>query len=111
MLFIFRGECSGGDTLQNCGISEGSTVAFSLCTFSDETPYKETFFINDVVSSVQQTQKGISVFLSSLYALVSSVLSCIVPIILLPYDPLHLIFCITLSIVSRYYNFFPIDVV
>lgn len=68
---IFRDQHSGGDTLQSCGISEGSTVNFSLSTFSDETSYNETFYINDVVPSVQQTQKGISVFLSSFYALVS----------------------------------------
>ncbi|TMS09657.1 Protein THEM6 [Larimichthys crocea] len=42
---------------------------FSLSTFPDDTPHNETFFIHDVVPSVQQTQKGISVFLSSLYAL------------------------------------------
>ncbi|XP_028986610.1 uncharacterized protein LOC114843928 [Betta splendens] len=67
----YTGEHSGADTLQDYGISEGSTLAFSLWTLSDDTPYKETFFINDVVPSVQQTQKGISVFLSSLYALKS----------------------------------------
>nr|XP_046263975.1 uncharacterized protein LOC124069172 isoform X2 [Scatophagus argus] len=63
----YKGKHCGGDTLQSCGISEGSTVSFSLSTFPDETPLNETFFINDVVPSVQQTQKGISVFLSSLY--------------------------------------------
>ncbi|XP_035525876.1 uncharacterized protein LOC118334163 [Morone saxatilis] len=67
-VLYYKGEHSGGDTLQSCGISEGSTVFFTLSTFSDETPHSETFFINDVVPSVQQTQKGISVFLSSLYA-------------------------------------------
>ncbi|XP_031720975.1 uncharacterized protein LOC116393107 isoform X2 [Anarrhichthys ocellatus] len=64
----YKGQHCGGDTLQSCGISEGSTVNFSLSTFSDETSQDETFFINDFVPSVQQTQKGISVFLSSLYA-------------------------------------------
>lgn len=68
---ICRGRHCGGDVLQGCGISEGSTVFFSLSTFSAETSYEETFFINDVVPSVQQSQKGISVFLSSLFALVS----------------------------------------
>ncbi|XP_026168371.1 uncharacterized protein LOC113133734 [Mastacembelus armatus] len=63
-----RGQKSGGGTLQSCGISEGSTVAFSLSSFSDETSYSETVFINDVEPSVKQTQIGISVFLSSLYA-------------------------------------------
>ncbi|XP_035860944.1 uncharacterized protein LOC116046212 isoform X2 [Sander lucioperca] len=64
----YKGEDCDGDTLQSCGISEDSTVNFSLSTFSDETSCDETVFINDVVPSVQQTQKGISVFLSSLFA-------------------------------------------
>ncbi|XP_030258472.1 uncharacterized protein LOC115572482 isoform X2 [Sparus aurata] len=68
-VLYYKGRHCGGDILQGCGISEGSTVFFSLSTFSAETSYEETFFINDVVPSVQQSQKGISVFLSSLYAL------------------------------------------
>lgn len=72
-VFICSGQQSGGNTLKSCGISEGSTVAFSLSSFYDEAPYHETFFINDVVPSVQQTQKGMSVLLSSLYVAVSSV--------------------------------------
>ncbi|XP_070774854.1 coiled-coil domain-containing protein 24 [Enoplosus armatus] len=68
-VLYYKGQHSGGDTLQSCGISERSTVAFSLSTFSDETTHDETFFINDFVPSVQQTQKGVSVFLSSLYAI------------------------------------------
>ncbi|XP_031589461.2 uncharacterized protein LOC116315329 [Oreochromis aureus] len=63
-----RGIHSDAKTLQKCGISEGSTVAFALSSFTEETPLDETFYINDVVPSVQQSQKGISVFLSSLYA-------------------------------------------
>ncbi|XP_044074806.1 uncharacterized protein LOC122886540 [Siniperca chuatsi] len=70
-VLYYKAQHCGGDTLQSCGISEGSTVAFSLSTFSDETTCDETFFINDVVPSVQQTLKGISVFLSSLYAVKS----------------------------------------
>ncbi|XP_032386372.1 uncharacterized protein LOC116698526 isoform X3 [Etheostoma spectabile] len=64
----YKGQHCGGDTLLSCGISEESTVNFSLSTFSDKTSRDETFFINDFVPSVQQTQKGISVFLSSLFA-------------------------------------------
>ncbi|XP_067462317.1 uncharacterized protein [Thunnus thynnus] len=64
----YRGKQCEGDALKSRGITEGSTVAFSLSTFSDKTSYDETFFTDDVVPSVQQTQKGISVFLSSLYA-------------------------------------------
>ncbi|KAG7454163.1 bifunctional E2/E3 enzyme R795-like isoform 3 [Solea senegalensis] len=55
--------------LQSCGITEGSTLAFSLYTTNDdEWVYKENFYIDDIVPSVQQTRKGISVFLSSIYA-------------------------------------------
>ncbi|KAM4552700.1 uncharacterized protein PAE49_016089 [Odontesthes bonariensis] len=64
----YKDKHSSGDTLQKCGISEGSTVFFTLSSFSEETPYDETFYINDVMPSVPQTQKGIGVFLSSLYA-------------------------------------------
>ncbi|XP_042354028.1 uncharacterized protein LOC121951668 [Plectropomus leopardus] len=64
----YKGQHYGGDTLQSCGISAASTVNFSLSTFSDKHTYDETIYINDFVPSVQQTQKGISVFLSSLYA-------------------------------------------
>ncbi|XP_037644285.1 uncharacterized protein LOC119499124 isoform X1 [Sebastes umbrosus] len=67
-VLYYKGQHCVSDTLQSCGISEGSMVNFSLSTFSDKTSHHETFFINDVVPSVQQTQKGISVFLSSLYA-------------------------------------------
>ncbi|XP_020490869.2 uncharacterized protein [Labrus bergylta] len=68
-VLCYKGAHAGGDTLQSFEISEKSTVYFSLSSFSDDTPQDETFFINDVVPSVQQTQKGISVLLSSLYVL------------------------------------------
>ncbi|XP_060940846.1 uncharacterized protein LOC133018492 isoform X2 [Limanda limanda] len=62
----YKGQRDGCDKLESCGISEGSTVAFSLYT-DDGILFNDAFFINDVVPSVQQTQKGSSVFLSSLY--------------------------------------------
>lgn len=88
---FFRGIHSGAVTLQTCGISEGSIVAFTLSSFTEETPLDETFYINDVVPSVQQSQKGISVFLSSLYAVAVScfifnTLSYICPMVLLSYE-------------------------
>lgn len=88
---FFRGIHSGAVTLQMCGISEGSIVAFTLSSFTEETPLDETFYINDVVPSVQQSQKGISVFLSSLYAVAVScfifnTLSYICPMVLLSYE-------------------------
>ncbi|KAM9844539.1 uncharacterized protein ACBR49_011369 [Aulostomus maculatus] len=64
-----NGQYCSSDTLKSCGLSEGSRVFFSLSTFPDETPQKETFFVDDVVPCVKQTQKGISVLLSSLYVI------------------------------------------
>ncbi|XP_061587428.1 uncharacterized protein LOC133452224 [Cololabis saira] len=63
-----RGKYSSGDTLKQCGISEGSTVSFALSSFPVEMSL-ETFYINDVVPSTLQTLKGISVFLSSFSAI------------------------------------------
>lgn len=73
LLFVVvcRDKCSGDDTLQKCGISEQSTVFFALSSFSEDISDEETFYINNVVPSVTQTLKGISVLLSSLYAIVS----------------------------------------
>lgn len=73
-LFFYRGEHGSGNTLESCGISDGSTVYFSLSMFSDDAPDHKLFFIDDVVPAVQQTPKGISVFLSSIYVIVSNVL-------------------------------------
>lgn len=63
----YKGDGGTGDTLASCGILDGSTVYFSLSTFPEDVPDHQQFFINDVVPSVQQSCKGISVFLSSLY--------------------------------------------
>ncbi|XP_040038711.2 uncharacterized protein LOC120822836 [Gasterosteus aculeatus] len=62
-------ENASGDTLESCGISEGSTVYFSLSTFPEDIQDQDQdmFFMDDVEPSVQQTAKGLSVFLSSLY--------------------------------------------
>lgn len=72
---VFRGEHGTGNTLENCGISEESTVYFSLSSFTEEVQDHELFFTNDVVPSVQQTIKGISIFLSSLYILVGRIIA------------------------------------
>lgn len=64
-----KGEHGSGDTLESYGISEGSTVYFTLSSFPEEIRDHQQFFIDDVVPSVQQSTKGISVFLSSLYML------------------------------------------
>ncbi|XP_064844619.1 uncharacterized protein LOC135555798 isoform X2 [Oncorhynchus masou masou] len=58
-----------GRTLLDCGINEESTVVFSLSSFPDERPDIKEFYFNDVVPSVQQSQKGLSAFFSSLYAI------------------------------------------
>ncbi|XP_029632650.1 uncharacterized protein LOC115208603 [Salmo trutta] len=64
-VLLYKGEHGG--TLQDCGINEETTVPFSLSSFPDENQNSMEFFLNDVVPSVQQTQKGLSAFLSSLY--------------------------------------------
>ncbi|XP_051811531.1 uncharacterized protein LOC110963862 [Acanthochromis polyacanthus] len=63
----YKGDTGSGNTLQSCGITEGSTLYFSLSTFSEEAQAATAFFIDDVVPSVQQTSKGMSFLLSSLY--------------------------------------------
>ncbi|XP_042356148.1 uncharacterized protein LOC121953239 [Plectropomus leopardus] len=63
----YNGEHGTGNTLESCGISDESTVHFSLSSFPVEVQDHREFFIDDVCPSVQQTTKGISVFLSSLY--------------------------------------------
>ncbi|XP_053190128.1 uncharacterized protein LOC128373950 [Scomber japonicus] len=62
----YKGGDGAGNTLESCGISEETTVLFSLSSFAEEVPDTTEFFSDDVVPSVQQTPKGISVFLSSL---------------------------------------------
>ncbi|KAK2830062.1 hypothetical protein Q5P01_017993 [Channa striata] len=63
----YKGATGDANTLESCGISRESTVPFSLSSFAEEVPDSNAFFTNDVVPSVQQTPKGVSVFLSSLY--------------------------------------------
>ncbi|KAF7648745.1 hypothetical protein LDENG_00152360 [Lucifuga dentata] len=65
----YKGQHGSGNTLQSCGISEDTTVFFSLSSFPNDTPDTCQFFIDDVVPSVQQTKRGISFFLSSLYVI------------------------------------------
>ncbi|XP_069559466.1 uncharacterized protein [Brachyistius frenatus] len=67
----YKGETGSGITLDSCGITEGSTLHFSLSSFSEEAQTNDGFFTDDVVPSVQQTPKGISVLLSSLYVIKS----------------------------------------
>ena len=71
---FFSAEYGSDDTLESCGISNGSTVYFSLTSFPETLPDQRAFFIDDVVPSVQQSTKGISTFLSSLLIIVSRVL-------------------------------------
>lgn len=81
--FCRRERGGVGQTLLDCGINEESTVGFSLSSFPDERPDAMEFYFNDVVPSVEQSQKGLSAFFSSLYAIVRyskmyyTVLSCL----------------------------------
>ncbi|KAK0143774.1 putative bifunctional E2/E3 enzyme R795 [Merluccius polli] len=72
-LHFGRGDHGGCDILEECGISEdrSSTVNFSLSTCHDKPKSNLALFSNDVEPSVQQTTKGQSVFLSSLYSVKS----------------------------------------
>ncbi|XP_030003571.1 uncharacterized protein LOC115428589 [Sphaeramia orbicularis] len=65
----YIGGAGTGITLENYGITEEKTVYFSLSTFDEEAPSSNAFFSTDIVPSVQQTPKGMSVFLSSLYVI------------------------------------------
>ncbi|XP_038158605.1 uncharacterized protein LOC119794913 [Cyprinodon tularosa] len=62
----YKGEGGSGDTLESCGITEESTIYFSLSSFCTEAQASE-FFIDDVEPSVQQTSTGMSYMLSSIY--------------------------------------------
>ncbi|XP_032437825.1 uncharacterized protein LOC116731986 [Xiphophorus hellerii] len=67
----YRGEGGPVDTLKSCGITEESTVYFSLSSFSADEQAANEFFINDVEPAVQQTPLGMSSLLSSLYIIKS----------------------------------------
>ncbi|KAL4635362.1 hypothetical protein GN956_G14227 [Arapaima gigas] len=56
------------EVLENA-ISTQSAVQFYLSSFDAESPNIQTFFMNDVRPSVQQTQKGMSVFFATLYTI------------------------------------------
>ena len=74
-LHFGRGNHGSSDTLEDLGISEDkrSAVNFYLSTCDDQPPNNITLFSNDVALSVKQTTKGQSVFLSSLYSVVSHI--------------------------------------
>ncbi|XP_026156317.1 uncharacterized protein LOC113126493 [Mastacembelus armatus] len=65
----YKGETGSGCTLENYGLSEGSTAHFSLSSFAGDVPDPKEFFHSNVMPCVQQTTKGISVFLSSLFVI------------------------------------------
>lgn len=65
----YRGDAGSSSTLKNLGIIEGTTLNFSLSTFTEELLNPQYFFTDDIAPSVQQTKKGISIFLSSLFAI------------------------------------------
>ncbi|CAL8323487.1 unnamed protein product [Arctogadus glacialis] len=66
----YQGNHAGSDVLRDLGISEdrGLTLNFSLSSFHGEKPDNDAMFSNDVEPSVQQSTKGLSVFLSTLYS-------------------------------------------
>ncbi|XP_059355964.1 uncharacterized protein LOC132095183 [Carassius carassius] len=69
VLQIRSEEYNHVDKLSKLGITEDSVLQFSLSSFDNEKPSPSLFFQNDVGPSVKQTEKGLSVFLSTLYAI------------------------------------------
>ncbi|KAL1007693.1 hypothetical protein UPYG_G00090320 [Umbra pygmaea] len=67
----YKDYCGGvGRTLKEAGMNGESTEHFYLSSFSeDDQEYETDFFFSDVEPSVKQTQKGLSAFFSSLYAI------------------------------------------
>lgn len=61
----YMGDASSGDILKDIGIKEETTINFALSTFTEDGE----LFLDDIAPSVQQTRKGISVFLASLYVI------------------------------------------
>ncbi|KAK2905043.1 hypothetical protein Q8A67_006842 [Cirrhinus molitorella] len=57
------------DKLSELGITEDSVLQFSLSSFDNERPSPSLCFQKDVRPTVKQTQKGLSVFLSTLYTI------------------------------------------
>ncbi|XP_061097031.1 uncharacterized protein LOC133127919 [Conger conger] len=62
-------EKGGGTPLKDLGISSQSILHFSLSSLNDKYQDKAAFFNNDTSASITQTTKGMSVFLSALYAI------------------------------------------
>ncbi|KAI2660622.1 putative bifunctional E2/E3 enzyme R795 [Labeo rohita] len=56
------------DKLSELGITEDSVLQFYLSSYDNEKPSPSLLFQTDVRPSVKQTKKGLSVFLSTLYA-------------------------------------------
>lgn len=65
----YRGDTGSGNTLKDLGIIEDTTLNFSLSTFTEDFLSPRDFFTDDIAPSVQQTKKGLSVFLASLYVI------------------------------------------
>ncbi|XP_026119421.1 uncharacterized protein LOC113098511 [Carassius auratus] len=73
VLHIRGEEYNHVDKLNELGITEDSVLQFSLSSFDNEKPNPSLLFQKDVRPSVKQTEKGLSVFLSTLYAIIAVV--------------------------------------
>ncbi|KAJ8271130.1 hypothetical protein GJAV_G00123100 [Gymnothorax javanicus] len=62
-------EGGPGELLKNLGISSETVVHFSMSSFENGFTNDREFFMFNIFPSVTQTQKGMSVFLSTLYAI------------------------------------------
>ncbi|XP_072303871.1 uncharacterized protein [Eucyclogobius newberryi] len=65
----YRSDTGSGNTLEGLGITEGTTVNFSLSSFTEDYLDPNDLFSDEIIPSVQQTKKGMSVFLASLFVI------------------------------------------
>lgn len=71
MLFFFRDyEWNVSEPLFDLGIKEDTELHFSLSSFHDYQAEITEFCLSDITPSVKQTEKGLSVFFSTLNAIV-----------------------------------------
>ncbi|KAI7809114.1 hypothetical protein IRJ41_026008, partial [Triplophysa rosa] len=71
VLHLLDYEWNSGETLYNLGINEETVLHFSLSSFHEDAPDNTEFCHSDITPSVKQTDKGLSIFFSALYAIIN----------------------------------------
>ncbi|XP_073711258.1 uncharacterized protein [Misgurnus anguillicaudatus] len=64
-------EWNVSEPLFNLGINEETVLHFTLSSFHDDAPDNTEFCHADITPSVKQTDKGLSIFFSALYAIIN----------------------------------------